>query len=330
MSKISIIGSGSFGTAMAISTALAGHNVTLYSRRREMTEELMSNHENARYLPGARLPDSINFTSDLEDTRGSDITVIAIPSHTVKDTATLLSPFVECGGIVLNISKGFAEEDEPIRLSEILKAAIPQAKIAVMSGPSHAEEVAIGLPTTNVVAACDYNTSKLIQEVFSTKSFRIYTSDDIIGLEIGGALKNIIALCAGISDGLGYGDNAKAAIITRGIAEISRLGVAIGAKKETFSGLSGIGDLVVTCTSMHSRNRRAGILIGQGRSADDAAKSIGMVVEGIKAAKAAHILGARYGVEMPITDEAYKVIYEGENVKECLTRLMSRDMKPEI
>ena len=330
MAKISIIGSGSFGTAMAISTALIGHSVTLYSRRQEMTDELIRSRKNSKYLPDATLPNGISFTSNLADICGSDVTVIAIPSHTVRDTSALLSPYVERGGVVLNISKGFAEEDEPIRLSEVLQATMPQAKIAVMSGPSHAEEVAIGLPTTNVVAAKDADTARLIQSLFTTKSFRVYTSEDVIGVEIGGALKNIIALSAGISDGLGYGDNAKAAIITRGIAEITRLGVVIGAKKETFSGLSGIGDLVVTCTSMHSRNRRAGILIGQGRSADDAAKSIGMVVEGIKATKAAHILGARYGVEMPITDEAYKVIYEGENVKECLTRLMSRDMKPEI
>ena len=217
-----------------------------------------------------------------------------------------------------------------MRLTEVIKEEIPYATVLAMSGPSHAEEVSRAIPTTNVVAGDSADVVKFVQDAFNTPTFRIYTSDDVVGVELGGALKNVIALAAGICDGLGYGDNTKAALMTRGIAEITRLGLAMGAKPETFAGLSGIGDLIVTCTSMHSRNRRAGILIGQGKSVKDAEREVNMVVEGIKTAKAVHNLSKKYGVEMPISEEVYKVVFEGSDVKDCVSNLMGRSLKSEV
>ena len=240
-----------------------------------------------------------------------------------------MSDFVKQGQIIVSVSKGF-DEEKHVRLTEAIQEEIPCATVLVMSGPSHAEEVARLLPTTNVVAGEDLASTKFVQKTFNTSNFRIYRSDDVVGVELGGALKNVIALSAGVCDGIGYGDNTKAALITRGIVEISRLGIAMGAKPETFSGLSGIGDLIVTCASMHSRNRRAGILIGQGYSIKDAEAEIGMVVEGIKTAKSAYHLCQKYNVEMPIASEVYKVIFEDYNVNDALSELMGRKLKPEI
>lgn len=329
MANVAVIGSGSWGTAISVALARSGHNVSLWSRRKKFTEQLMLERENKRYLPGTALDDHISFTSDLSEACGKDLIVLATPSHTVREMARALNAHINAGQVVVSISKGFDTETRQ-RLSEVIKEEMPSARVAAMSGPSHAEEVALAMPTMNVVASAEGGVAEYIQSIFNSSSFRIYTSDDIVGVELGGSVKNVIALCAGICDGLGYGDNAKAALITRGIAEITRLGVAMGAKFETFSGLSGIGDLVATCTSMHSRNRRAGILIGQGKTVKEAEDEIKMVVEGVKSAAAVYYLSKKYEVEMPISREAYRVLYEGCDVKECLPRLMGRDAKPEI
>ena len=329
MARVAVIGAGSWGTAISVSLARGGHNVVLRSRTTEAAEELSRSGENKKYLPGVKLPEGIEHTADAACVEGAELIVMATPSHTMRDMAKLIAPYVKEKQIIVSISKGF---DEAIgqRLSEVIAEEIPSARVAAMSGPSHAEEVALSMPTTNVVASDDAEAALRVQEIFNSPSFRIYTSEDIIGVELGGSLKNVIALCAGICDGLGYGDNAKAALITRGIAEITRLGVAMGAKFETFAGLSGIGDLVATCTSMHSRNRRAGILIGSGKSPAEAEAEVKMVVEGVKSASAVYALAQKYGVEMPISREAYRVLYEGADVRECLPRLMGRDTKPEV
>lgn len=328
MANISVIGSGSWGTAISITLANNGNNVLLWSRKQETTDMLNATRKNSKYLPDVTIPENIRFTSDMSLCADADIIVIATPSHTIRSVSRQLSPYVKNGQIIVSISKGFDEENHQ-RLSEVIKSEIPGSIVAAMSGPSHAEEVCKNLPTTNVVACEDINIAQYIQNIFNSQSFRVYTSDDIIGVELGGSLKNVIALCAGISDGLGYGDNTKAALMTRGMAEIVRLGMAMGAKYETFTGLSGIGDLIVTCTSMHSRNRRAGILIGQGRSVQQAQEEIGMVVEGIKTAKAVYKLSKKYNVEMPISEQAYMVLFEGYPVQDCVANLMSREAKPE-
>ena len=329
MAKIFVAGSGSWGTAITINLASSGNKVMLWSRNPEFTETLRSTRKNKKYLPGVVIPESVEFTSDISECSDADIVVIATPSHTVRSVARSMSAFVGQGQIVVSVSKGF-DQEKHVRLTEAIKEEIPQATVLVMSGPSHAEEVARLLPTTNVVAGKDLVATKFVQKTFNTSSFRIYRSDDVVGVELGGALKNVIALASGVCDGIGYGDNTKAALITRGIVEISRLGVAMGASPETFSGLSGIGDLIVTCASMHSRNRRAGILIGQGYSVEEAKEEIGMVVEGLQAAKSVHHLCEKYGVEMPIASEVYKVAFEGGDVNESISELMGRKLKPEI
>ena len=328
MASVFIVGSGSFGTAMAMCLCKNGHNVAVWARSEEKAEELSKKHINEKYLPGIKIPEGVVFTHKAELCKDCDIIIIATPSHTVREVSGMISPYVCDGKVVVSIAKGF-DEEKYIRLSEVISEEIPNAVVAAMSGPSHAEEVCLSLPTTNVVACKNTEVAKYIQKIFSSNTFRIYTTDDLIGVELGGALKNVIALCAGISDGLGYGDNTKAALMTRGMAEIIRLGVAMGAKPETFSGLSGIGDLIVTCTSMHSRNRRAGILIGQGKDPDEAQKEVGMVVEGVKTAKAVHFLSKKYNVEMPISEEAYKVLFENAPVGECVINLMGRSVKDE-
>ena len=329
MTTIFIAGSGSWGTALAISLASAGNHIKLWSRNPDTTEELRSTRENKKYLPGITIPENVEFTSDISECADFEIIVIATPSHTVRLVSRSMSEFVKDGQIIVSVSKGFGQEKH-LRLTEVIKEEIPVANVLVMSGPSHAEEVSRLLPTTNVVAGEDLAITKFVQKAFNTPSFRIYRSDDVIGVELGGALKNVIAVAAGVCDGIGYGDNTKAALITRGIVEITRLGVAMGAKFETFSGLSGIGDLIVTCASMHSRNRRAGILIGQGKSVRDAESEISMVIEGLKAAKSVHYLSEKYGVEMPISNAVYGVVFEGCDVNESISDLMSRKLKPEI
>ncbi len=329
MSKISVIGSGGWGTAVAIMLADNGHEVTLWSYLKEESDNLKKYHENKPFLPGVKLPDGIKFTSELADClSGRDIIVTATPSHAIRTTARNMSQYIRDGQIIVNISKGI-EEGTYLTLSKVIKQEIPNCEIVVMSGPSHAEEVSRGIPTTNVVAAENEETAVLVQDVFMNPNFRVYTNPDILGVELGGSLKNVIALCAGIIDGMNLGDNTKAALMTRGLVEMSRLGAAMGAHAETFNGLSGVGDLIVTCTSMHSRNRRAGILIGQGKTAEEAQNEVKMVVEGVRTCRAAKELSDKVGVEMPIVNEAYKVLFEGMPAKEAVANLMGREKKHE-
>jgi len=326
--KISIIGSGSWGTAIGIMLCENGHDITLWSHTKAECESLQQHKENRAFLSGFTIPMSINHTSDLQSCVEADVIVCATPSFAVRSVMRQLSPYVKPSQIILNISKGL-ENDSLSTLSCVIESEIPSCKAAVMSGPSHAEEVARKIPTTNVVASSDLQVAEAMQDMLMNPYFRVYTNPDITGVELGGALKNVIALCAGISDGLGFGDNTKAALMTRGIYEITRLGAAMGAKPETFGGLSGMGDLIVTCTSMHSRNRRAGILIGQGKSANQAQDEIKMVVEGINTCYAAKHLADKMNIEMPIISQAYAVLFEGKSAKDATLELMGRDKRNE-
>ena len=326
MASVNIIGSGGWGTAVAIMLAKNGHKVKLWSYMKDESESLKQNLEHKALLPGAKIPETVEFTSDISSCGNADLIIMATPSHAVRATAASLAPYVSDGQIVLNISKGL-EDGTHATLSQVLSDELKNCEIAVMSGPSHAEEVSRGIPTTNVVAAKSEKVARFIQSIMTGPFFRIYINPDMKGVELGGSLKNVIALSAGILDGLELGDNTKAALITRGIVEISRLGVALGASRETFNGLSGIGDMIVTCTSMHSRNRRAGILIGQGMTCKEATDEVKMVVEGVKTCKAAKELSDKLGVEMPIVNETYKVLFEDMPAKEAIHNLMKRESK---
>lgn len=327
--KIAVIGSGSWGTAIAVMLSSRGHDVYLWSWIQEETDRLARDRENKEFLPDIKFPDTIHCTHDMQKcTENAELIITAAPSPATRTTAKQLAPFVAEGQKIVNISKGL-EEGTLLRLSEVYAEEIPQADISVMSGPSHAEEVSRGLPTTNVVASKSIETAKSIQDIFMGDMFRVYTTTDIAGVELGGALKNVIALCAGISDGLGYGDNTKAALMTRGLAEIARLGKAMGAEESTFMGLSGVGDLIVTCTSMHSRNRRAGILLGEGKSLQETLDIVHMVVEGVNTATAAYELSKKYNVTMPIVEEAYDILFNGKNAREAVLSLMTREKREE-
>ena len=330
MADISVIGSGSWGTAVTYLLAKNGHSVKLWSYFAEESQRLARERENKEFLPGVILPDTVLFTNDIKEAlMGSELVITAVPSHAMRTTAEAMKPFIDTRAqTILNISKGL-EEGTMMRLSQVITDCIPSARVAVMSGPSHAEEVGKLMPTTNVVSCKDIALAKRIQNIMMSPTFRVYTNTDMIGVELGGSLKNVIALCAGIVDGLGFGDNTKAALMTRGIAEISRLGTVMGANPDTFAGLSGIGDLIVTCTSMHSRNRRAGILIGQGKNLSQALEEVHMVVEGVRTAAAAHALAEKYEVEMPICREAYLVLFEGKSAREAVNDLMLRSKKHE-
>lgn len=327
--NISVIGSGGWGTAIALLLSSNGHKVCLWSYLKEESERLEADRENKEFLPGVPFGDAdFVFTNDIEEAAAfGEIIVSAVPSKAVRTTAKSLGKFAD-GKTVVNISKGI-DEEKLCRISEVFEEYLPNSTIAVLSGPSHAEEVARKIPTTNVLACKDADTARVLQNIFMAPTFRVYTNDDMIGVEFGGALKNVIALCAGITDGLGYGDNTKAALMTRGLSEIKRLGVKLGAKAETFSGLTGIGDLIVTCTSMHSRNRRAGILIGQGKTLSEALTEVHMTVEGVEACKAAYALSLKYGVEMPITQACFRVLFENASPREEVLGLMTRDKKSE-
>lgn len=329
MASIGVIGAGSWGTALAVLLCGNGHEVTLWSIIEDEVHTLQTKRENPDKLPGVKLPEKIEVTSDLEKAiSGKQVLVLAVPSPYVRSTAHTMKPYVAEGQIIVNVAKGI-EEDSLKTLSQVIEEEIPQALVAVMSGPSHAEEVGRGIPTTIVVGAHDRKTAEYLQGIFMNEVFRVYTSPDVLGIELGAALKNVVALAAGIADGLGYGDNTKAALITRGIAEIARLGTAMGGKVETFSGLSGIGDLIVTCASMHSRNRRAGILIGKGYSYEEAMKEVKMVVEGVYSAKAAVRLAEKCGVQLPIIEQVNAVLFEGKRADEAVKDLMLRDKKIE-
>lgn len=324
MYNISIIGAGSWGTAVAILLAKKGCNVVQWVRRKELCDSIKETKENITYLPGVVLPSNIDISSDLEYCcKRSDILVIAAPSHAVREVVQSMKPYTNKEQIIVNLAKGI-ENESLMRMSQIIEEILPSNKTAVLSGPCHAEEVARDIPTTIVSSARERKIAEYIQDVFMTPKFRVYTNPDMIGVELGGALKNIIAIGAGINDGLGFGDNTKAAIMTRGIVEISRLGGSMGAHEITFAGLSGIGDLIVTCTSMHSRNRRAGIAIGEGKSLEEVLGATNMVVEGIKTTKSAYELACRMGVEMPITQEIYNVLYNKADVKNSVINLMMR------
>ncbi|MBR9945024.1 NAD(P)H-dependent glycerol-3-phosphate dehydrogenase [Clostridiaceae bacterium Marseille-Q4145] len=329
MAKAGVIGSGSWGTALARVLSKNGHEVTLWSRREEESRMLREERENKSKLPGVKLPDDILCTTDLEQTvEGKDILVLATASPSIRSMAKKMAPYVAAGQLIVDVSKGI-EESTLMILTDVIAQEIPQCRAAVLSGPSHAEEVGRDIPTTVVAGAKDRETAEYIQNLFMNKVFRVYTSPDMLGIELGGALKNVIALAAGAADGLGCGDNTKAALITRGIAEMSRLGVAMGGHIETFNGLTGIGDLIVTCASMHSRNRRAGILIGQGKTMQEAMDEVKMVVEGVNSAKAAKTLAEKYGIDMPIVQEVNKVLFEDKPAREALADLMLRDKKIE-
>lgn len=330
MKKIGVIGAGSWGTALAWLLANNGHEVTLWSVMEDEVKMLNEKREHISKLPGVKLQDTISITTDLEAAmKGKDVLVLAVPSPFTRSTSRMMQPFAAEGQLIVNVAKG-VEETTLMTLSEIIEEEIPQACVAVLSGPSHAEEVGKGLPTTCVIGAKDRETAEYLQEIFMSPVFRVYTSPDILGIELGAALKNVIALAAGVADGLGYGDNTKAALITRGIAEISRLGIAMGARAETFFGLSGIGDLIVTCASVHSRNRKAGYLMGQGYTMKEAMDEVKMVVEGVYSAKAALSLSEKYHVEMPIIVEVNKVLFEDKKAADAVNELMQRMKKDEI
>lgn len=325
MANISVLGAGSWGIALGLLLDKNGHSVTMWSALDTEVDMLKNEREHKVGLPGVMLPESIFITGDLKEAvTNKDVIVMAVASKFVRQTANRLQGLIPDNQKLVNVAKGI-EDGTLITLSDVIAQELPNANIAVLSGPSHAEEVGRGMPTTCVVGATTKETAEYLQNIFASNVFRVYTSPDIIGIELGAAFKNVIALAAGIADGLGYGDNTKAALITRGIKEISRLATVMGAKPQTINGLSGIGDLIVTCASMHSRNRRAGILIGQGYSMDEAIKEVNMVVEGIISAKAASALADKYNVEMPITKKVYDVLFNNVNPKEAVNELMIRD-----
>lgn len=329
MAKVGIIGAGSWGTALSVLLHKNGHDITVWSIVEAEIEMLKAEHEHKDKLPGVKLPEDMVFTTDLKEAvEGKDVLVLAVPSPYTRSTSKMLKEVVAEGQIIVNVAKGI-EEHTLMTLSEIIEEEVPQAVVAVLSGPSHAEEVGRGIPTTIVVGAKKKATAEYLQNIFMNDVFRVYTSSDVLGIELGGSLKNVVALAAGIADGLGYGDNTKAALITRGIIEIARLGVAMGARFETFCGLTGIGDLIVTCASMHSRNRRAGILIGQGKTMEEAMAEVKMVVEGVYSAKAAMELAEKYQVQLPIIEQVNKVLFEGKPADEAVKDLMLRDKKIE-
>ncbi len=328
MAKISIFGAGTWGLGIAVLLHNNGHQVTVWSA---VPAEIASLTETRKQknLPGVHFSPEIRFTTELAETvQSADLMVMAVASIYTRATARRLAPYVREGQVIVNVAKGI-EEGTLDLLCDQIRQEIPQADVAVLSGPSHAEEVSRGIPTTCVAGAKTQKTAEMIQNLFMSPVFRVYTSPDVLGIELGGSLKNVIALAAGIADGLGYGDNTKAALITRGLAEITRLGIAMGAKSETLYGLSGIGDLIVTCASMHSRNRRAGILMGQGRSMEEAMKEVGMVVEGVYSAKAALALAQKYQVTMPIVEQVNQVLFEGKAASRVVEDLMLRDKRIE-
>ena len=328
MSRVAFIGGGSFGTALAVQLGHKGEKVNIFDRDINVCNDINNNRRNSKYIKDVVIPENITAYNDLDSTiEGADYLVLAVPSHVIRDVAKSLKGKIKKDVIIISIAKGI-EATTNKRLSQLIEEELPNP-VVILSGPSHAEEVAIEIPTTLVATSNHMEYAEKVQELFMTPTLRIYTNDDIIGVEIGGAVKNIIALAAGVCDGVGYGDNTKAALMTRGMKEISRVGTALGGKVETFFGLTGMGDLIVTCTSMHSRNRRAGILIGKGKSLDDSLKEVGMIVEGVKACKAFYELNREIGVSMPITDALYSVLFENKNPKKAVQELMLREKKNE-
>lgn len=327
--NITLLGAGSWGTALAHVLSNNGHKTWLWSISESEIEEMKATRMNSRYLPGAVIGEHVAFTNDLDEAVcDAELIVIAVPSQAVRSVLNSIEGKIKGNPIFVNVSKGI-ENNSLKRMSEIVAEFYPEATYVCLSGPSHAEEVIKNMPTTLVSSSKSREAAELVQDLFSNERMRVYTNPDVVGVELGGSLKNIIAIGAGISDGLGYGDNSKAALMTRGITEIGRLGKALGASEDTFKGLSGVGDLIVTCTSMHSRNRRCGILIGEGMGADEAVASIGMVVEGFYTVKSAYELSQKYDVEMPITEELYNLLYAGHDASQSVSNLMMRSKKHE-
>ncbi|NMA14338.1 MAG: NAD(P)H-dependent glycerol-3-phosphate dehydrogenase [Clostridia bacterium] len=330
--RIAVLGAGSWGTALAVLLGQKGYQVNLWARNPELASACQNERINRRYLPGVYIPPLVQVDFDQERVlNGRDVVVLAVPSHSIREVAREIKHFLPSETIIVNTAKGL-ENRSLLRMSQVLQEELMEGfsqRIAVLSGPSHAEEVGRELPTAVVVSAPDVKVAEAVQDTFMYKYFRVYTNPDLIGVEIAGALKNIIALGTGIAEGLGYGDNTMAALITRGLAEIARLGIAVGADAFTFAGLAGIGDLVVTCTSMHSRNRRAGIQIGRGEPLNQVVANMGMDVEGVNTTQVAYALAKKYLVEMPITTETFKVLFEGKNAREAVVSLMTRDRSHE-
>ena len=330
MDKVSILGAGSWGSALALVLAKNGFYVSMWTLNEKQCNYINENRENIEYLPGIHIHENIITTTNLEESiKDSKIIVLAVPSQAIRSTCNRIKQLINDEQILVDVAKGL-EINTGLKLSDVCKEELPNNRYVVLSGPSHAEEVSREIPTTIVASSKDIEAAEIVQDAFMSANFRVYINKDVIGVELGGALKNIITFGAGIYDGLGYGDNAKAALITRGIREISRLGVAMGAEESTFSGLSGVGDLIVTCTSMHSRNRRAGMLIGQGKSLEETLEEIKMVVEGIIATKVAYEVAQKFNIDMPITNAIYSVLYNNSNQKEVVAELMMRKKVHEI
>lgn len=325
--QITMLGSGAWGTALANLLCENGHQVTLWNRSEQRAEEMTRTRQNPR-LQGVKLHDALQVSADLRCVCRSRMVVFATPSFAIRETAALVKPLLREDTILVSVTKGI-EPESGLRMTQIIEQET-EKQAAALSGPSHAEEVGRGIPTGCVAASPDIAVAEQIQDAFMNDNFRVYASTDVVGVELSAAMKNVIALCAGISDGLGLGDNTKALLVTRGLTELARLGIALGGRQETFAGLAGVGDMIVTCTSMHSRNRRAGILIGQGVPADQAMEQVGAVVEGYYAAKSAYQLAKKTGIDMPIAREAYAVLYEGKNAAESIRSLMGRNRKHEF
>ena len=330
MRKISVIGAGSWGSALALSLYKNNHKVYMWTRDKEQVKEICDTKQNSKFLPGIIFPENLIVSDNLEEViKDSEIIVLAVPSQAVRSVCKQMKQFVKENQIIVDVAKGL-ERETGLRLSEVVKEELPNNPYVALSGPSHAEEVSKFMPTTLVAACEEIKYAEEVQDAFMSPSLRVYTNPDIVGVELGGALKNIIAFGAGMCDGLGYGDNTKAALMTRGIAEMGRLGVAMGANVNTFTGLAGIGDLIVTCTSMHSRNRRAGILMGQGKTLQETLDEVKMVVEGITATEVAYKVSRQLNIDMPITEAIYSVLYEGANANEAVLELMTRAKKHEM
>jgi glycerol-3-phosphate dehydrogenase (NAD(P)+) len=324
--KVAVVGSGAWGTALAIRLQNNGHDVTMWTFETELIDLMRSERKNPR-LPSAVLPEELQISGDYGCVSGCKLVVIACPSFPIRSVCRGIAPHLDEDAVLVSVAKGI-EEGSLLRMSQVVQQETGKS-VVVLTGPSHAEEVVMDIPTGCVAACEDRELAELVQDAFMSDVLRVYTSPDAVGAELGAALKNVIALCAGVTDGLGYGDNTKAMLMTRGLTEIARLGVALGANKDTVAGLSGVGDLIVTCTSMHSRNRRAGILIGQGKTPEQAMEEVGAVVEGYYATKSAYQLAKKLNVEMPIIQAAHAVLYEGKEAAQVVSALLHRSKKPE-
>jgi len=331
--NIAVLGAGSWGTALSVLLSKNGHNVFLWEFFKERAERISSTRKNPDFLPGVKIPERIQVTSDLKTAvYNKDIILIVVPSHVVRSICKKLARFSADNSLLVSASKGI-ENDTLMRMSEVFQETIPDMskdRIAILSGPSHAEEVGKGLPTVVVAASASSETACEIQEIFMSPAFRVYTNSDIVGVELGGSFKNVIAIAAGISDGVGFGDNTKAALLNRGIVEITRLGMAMGANKNTFAGLTGMGDLIVTCTSKHSRNRYLGEQMGKGRTLKKVTEEMVQIAEGVRTTKSVYDLSKKYKVEMPISTEVYRVLFENKDPKQAVYDLMTRDPKKEM